>query len=194
MRRIVAVVVAALMVTSVVFLGGCASSPESSSSAPSSGSAPAAAPPAPPSASKTAAVTTLSAPPQTTPRPFPTVSAVDTPAAVVAALKGKHAFILVFYDTRQTETDDQKRVIAAMQNKYRGLIDVVTFDLATLTSAKKDSAAYKEAASAVTLGQKLTIGYMPAIVIVSKDGQITWQSSGVLDEGSLEREILRATR
>jgi hypothetical protein len=46
----------------------------------------------------------------------------------------------------------------------------------------------------VGLAQTLDAGYMPAIILVNRSGQMTWQSTGYLDEGSLEREILRATQ
>ena len=100
----------------------------------------------------------------------------------------------MYYDSGQAITADQKPVIDGLAQKFRGLIDFITFDLGTYDKAAEGSAAKKNAALAAELAQKLNVGYQPAIVIVDKSGQITWQSTGYYDDGTLEREILRATQ
>lgn len=192
MRRPVAAVVVAIAVITVLALTGCGGSPSpSKSSGTSSGSS---APPPAASSSASSGTPALSAKAITTPRPFPDTTGVPTPKAVLDALAAKHAFVLVFEDSRQAVTSDQKTALDTVMKKFRGLTEFVTFDLATVYSTADGTAAHKEAVQAADLAQKLDAGYAPVIVIVDKNGQITWQSSGYYDEGTLEREILRATQ
>jgi hypothetical protein len=190
MRRPVAAVVAALAVAVVLLVTGCGGGGTAETTKPA---ASAAAPPPPPAAVSAESVE-LSAEPITTPRPFPVVSDRNAPKAVIDALAAKRPFMLVFYDSKQTVTTDQKAVMDELAKKYRGLIEFIAFDLQTFYTAPADSFAKKNATLAAELAQKLEVGYEPAILIVDKEGRITWQSTGFYDAGTLEREILRATQ
>jgi hypothetical protein len=193
MRRPVAAVIAVLAVALVLLLAGCGG--ESTTQTPAAGTTGAgtAAPPPPPSSVSTATAA-LSVKPITTPRPFPEVTAQNAPKVVLDALAAKRAFMIVYYDSSQVVTADQRVVIDELAKKFRGLIEFITFDLATLSKAADGSVAKRTATLAAELAQKLDIGYEPAIVIVDKSGQIIWQSTGFYDAGTLEREILRATQ
>jgi hypothetical protein len=192
MRRTVAAFVAVIAVLAVLALAGCGGSPPPETATPAA--APAATPP-PSSSSSVASVPPLSKAPITEPRPFPpTATANQIPPEVTEALKSKRAFLFAFIDSRQVQTKDQAVVLAGLNKKFRGVLDFFTYDLATYYKAPKDSEPYKRTQSAALLAQKLDLGYMPAIVIVNRDGLIVWQSTGYADEGTLEREILRATQ
>jgi outer membrane murein-binding lipoprotein Lpp len=193
MRKVVITLVALAAICAVVLLSGCASSAPPEPAADSA--SPAAAPATTPTAqAKTAGSTgQLSSPPITDPRPFPQVNVLTAPPAVLDALKGKRAFFLVFYDADQSVTSDQKNVVAGLASKYKGLIEFISFNLPKTDELSSD-AEKKSAATVAQLGQQLGVGYMPAIVVVTNEGLITWQSSGYYDSGTLEREILRATK
>jgi hypothetical protein len=193
MRRTVAAIVAVVAVLAVLALAGCGGSPPPETATPAA--APAAGTPPPSSGSAVASEVALSEPPITEPRPFPeTATANQIPPEITEALKAKRAFLFAFLDSRQVQTKDQAVVLAGLNKKFRGMLDFFTYDLATYFKAPKDSDLYKRTQSAALLAQKLDLGYMPAIVIVNNDGLIVWQSTGYADEGSLEREILRATQ
>ena len=191
MRRSVAATVATCAAIAITLLSGCSSGGTAATPSTPQVSA-AASVPAVTAASSTGS-NQLSTPPITDPRPFPAVTALTAPASVLDALKGKRAFFLVYYDPTQSVTVDQKNVVYALQKKYAGLIEFIPYDLPVATAASTD-AEKKTAQQVAELAQRLSIGYMPAIVIVTKDGIITWQSTGYYDAGPLEREILRATR
>ena len=192
MRRSVRVVTLAELsgTLAVAFLSGCSSPSPTAADVSKAALAPAAAKPTAAAAAPSAAI---SSPPITDPRPFPQVNVVTAPAAVLDALTNKRAMFLVYYDPVQSVTADQKKVVAALSTKFKGLIDFIAYDLPK-TNVGNTDAEKKAAARVAQLGQLLKVGYMPAILLVTRDGTITWQSTGYQDIGPLEREILRATR
>ena len=189
MRRTVATLVAVTAVCSALLLSGCGGGAPAAPSA----SAVSAAALATATAGSSTTVGQVSAPPITEPRAFPEVTALSAPPAVLDALKNKRAFFLVYYDPAQTVTADQKRVVEALKAKFKGLIEFIAYDLPATNVASTD-AEKKAAGQVAELAQRLKVGYMPTIVIVTRDNMITWQSTGFQDAGPLEREILRATR
>ena len=197
MRKSVVLSLAAIAVGSLLLLSACSSdsgTPAATGTGAAAGTGAATSQPSVP-ATKTGATTgdTLSSSPNKEPRPFPDVTALSAPPAVIDAIKSKRAFFLVYYDPSQSVTPDQKKVVAALQAKYGGLVQFIPYDLPSSDLASTDTEK-KQADQVAELGQRLELGYMPAIVIVTRDGQITWQSTGFQDYGPLEREILRATR
>ena len=179
--------VALVAVGSTLLLTGCSSGTPAATSTTTVTTPPA-------TTTKAAATPSeMSKPPITEPRAFPAVTALTAPPAVLDALKNKRAFFLVYYDPTQSVTADQKKVVAALQAKLKGLIEFLAYELPAENVPTTD-AEKKTASEVAELGQRLDIGYMPAIVIVTRDGMITWQSTGFQDAGPLEREILRATR
>ena len=135
----------------------------------------------------------LSVPPITDPRPFPTVTTATAPPAVVNMIKSKRPFFLMYYDPAQSVTVDEMTVVNSLKAKFGGMIAFLLYKIPSETLAGT-AAAQKEQAQIADLAQRLNIGYMPGILMVTKDGTITWQSSGYYDAGTLEREVLRATR
>ena len=189
MRRTIAAVVAALLgIMVAAALAGC-SSDSSTAAAPTASAAPA---PVAASLSTTAPVE-IAAKPLTDTHPFPTLTTATAPPAVQAAL-GTRPMLLVFFDSKQAVTRDLRTVLSALGKKFAGKIDIDAFDLAVVRKAAPGSKTYKAGVAAVGLAQKLDIGYMPAMVVVSADKQITWQSTGYYDAGTLEREIMRVAQ
>ena len=193
MSRFVVTLAALAAVCSMLLVGGCASADSNTAAAPSAAAISSAALATSAKTAPSASANDLSSPPITEPRPFPQVTDLTAPPAVLDALKGKRAFFLVYYDPAQTVTADQKAVVAGLEAKYRGLIQFIPYDLPS-TDLTDSATADKTAGQIAELAQRLDIGFMPAIVIVTRDGLITWQSTGYQDAGPLEREILRATR
>jgi hypothetical protein len=194
MRRTVVAVVAALSITIVLLLVGCGGGATTESTTSGTGATGSSAAPPPPPTTVSTATPELSAKPITTPRPFPKVDSRNAPKAVLDALAAKRAFMVVFYDSNQVATGDEKAVIDSLAGKFRGLLDFITYDIGVLSRAAEGTPAKQTAQLAADLAQKLDAGYQPAIVIVDKNGLILWQSTGFYDAGTLEREILRATQ
>jgi hypothetical protein len=189
MRRTVVILVACAALSSALLLSGCSGGASTTETTPPATTPP----PAPAAAAAPAAAPQVSTPPITDPRPFPQVNALTAPPAVLDALKNKRAFFLVYYDPAQSVTVDQQKVVSALKTKFKGLIEFIAYDLPKTDLASTD-AEKKQASQVAELGQRLNIGFMPAIVIVTRDNMMTWQSTGYQDAGPLEREILRATR
>ncbi|MDI6713009.1 MAG: hypothetical protein QMD96_07200 [Anaerosomatales bacterium] len=122
--------------------------------------------------------------------PFPSQISTAMPESVKSKLDAGRPMILFFYDTTESETKQQRAEIDAVLKEYRGLIDLVTFDV-TLPKSGSPSDAVKRAASFATdLGVKST----PYIIVVDSGGFITWRWLGFVDRDVIEREVLRATQ
>ena len=72
-------------------------------------------------------------------------------------------------------------------NDYRGLIDLITFDI----SGDVNDPATLEA---VTYASELSASSTPYLLVVDGGGFITWRSKGYTEQESLRREVERATR
>ncbi|MBI5231132.1 MAG: hypothetical protein HY876_03085 [Coriobacteriales bacterium] len=126
---------------------------------------------------------------------------VTPPPSVAQRIKERQPFVLVFYDNDQPVTDDQKRVIARVQKKYRGLTDLVSFDIGKFVTTgssglpEVDEDLLKEenetTRQAVELATALKVNYTPFVIVVDKFGYTTYRGRGLVDNGTLEREVLR---
>lgn len=122
--------------------------------------------------------------------PFPSKLTTALPEVVQSKLDAGRPMVIFFYDTTEPETKQQQAEIDAVLKEYRGLIDLVTFDV-TLPSSGSASDPVKRAASLATdLGVKST----PYIIVVDSGGFITWRWLGYVDRDMIEREVLRATQ
>lgn len=115
-----------------------------------------------------------------------------TPAAILENLEDGKAMIIFFYDRTQPEWDEANKQIRAVAEDYRGLIEVITFDMRNSqpTLPNVDT----ELAKAATLADRLGIGSTPYVMIVDSQGLITWRWRGPIDAPILEREVMRATQ
>lgn len=115
---------------------------------------------------------------------------------VAAEGKMDRPLIIYFTDAALDVTDDSNAEIDAVIEEYRGLADVFKYplqkDFANLEDGKvvenlsMDERVYK-------LADALGIKTTPYVVLVGKDGQITWAARGFIDATVFERNILTAT-
>jgi hypothetical protein len=123
--------------------------------------------------------------------PFPT-QADQVPKALLDHLAAKRPILLFFYDSTQLVTDPQRAEIDSLMGKYRGLIELVAYDVRAgnaADAASKDP----EIQKAMELTGLLGVKFQPYPLFVDRYGRITGRFSGFADEQLLEREVLRAT-
>ncbi|MDF1542613.1 MAG: hypothetical protein RQ731_00235 [Anaerosomatales bacterium] len=194
MRRTVAVLIVALLALTLVACGGGAS--DEPEAAPDTG---AAAPPPPP----VDEAVDLSPLEEQVYEPFPVDSELGAPDAILSRLEAGQPMIIVFYDDSQKTTDDQEDIIRSVTETYRGLIDVVSFNLGAYvtqdargTITVQPGLADDETAKQVTRmidADHLDIRFTPFVLIVDDQGYVTWRHRGISDDKTLEREVLRVT-
>lgn len=171
MRRVVAVLVVALLLLTLV---GCAS--DAGTEAPEEAAVTPAAPVANAGDQKLADRSPVE--PQE-PQPFPVLEEPAPPEAVQQKLDAGRAMLMFFYDSAQESTAPQRAEVDAVMRDYRGLIDLVTFDVTEETAAQL----------AGTLGVRST----PYVIVVDRDGDIIWRWLGFVDRDIIGREVLSAT-
>lgn len=194
MRRTVAVLIVALLALTLVACGGGAA--EEPPVTPDEG---AAAPPPPP----VDEAVDLSPLEEQVYEPFPVDSELGVPDAILSRLEAGQPMIIVFYDDSQKTTDDQEDIIRSVTETYRGLIDVVSFNLGAYvtqdaqgTITVQPGLSDDETAKQVTRmidADHLDIRFTPFVLIVDDQGYVTWRHRGISDDKTLEREVLRVT-
>lgn len=123
------------------------------------------------------------------PEPFPTLDTTAAPAALTAKLEAGRPLLIFFYDNAELETKAQRAEVDAILKEYRGLIDLVTFDV----GATQDGVATDAAKQAVSVANSLRVTSTPYIIIVDGNGYITWRWLGYVDREIINKEVLRAT-
>ncbi len=123
------------------------------------------------------------------PAPFPAMKDIALPEAVQQKLDAKRPMLLFFYDSAQEISAPQRGEVDAVMREYRGLIDLVTFDVTSGKAAAPGDAAQAAAAFAAQLDIKST----PYIMLVNQDGVVTWRWLGYVDSEIIGREVLSAT-
>ena len=199
MRRLVVVVLIATMSLSLVACGG-GDEPEEEVVVPTT---PAPAPTTPAEATA----------PDITPtetqvyEPFPTDEAA-VPDAILERIEDGQPMLVFFYDDSQSATDEQTEVVDAIMDDYRGLIDLISFNVGKYITTAEDgssvvdpdmndtedeSAATARKVATLVSGDYLDITFTPYIVLVDEFGYTSFRFRGPVDAKTLEREILRAT-
>lgn len=186
MRRILVAIVAALAVLSLTACSGSSSSSSSSTTTSTATSTPAPAP----ATGSTPVNADASAIESDFPQAFPAITTTATPAAIKQDLADAQPMLLLFYDHTQDVSKNERVQVDTALKQYRGLIDLVTFDIAKTS----DGTAGTAAQTAAALASDLKISRTPYIVMVDGNGFITWRFKGYVDSGIIEREILRATK
>ncbi|MBA4370269.1 MAG: hypothetical protein C0418_01670 [Coriobacteriaceae bacterium] len=191
MRRLVVALVVALLAFSLVACGGGGGDAASTEQAAEDVAAEA--PPAPPAATGADVESDRSPTEVTEVAPFPTGSSVATivPTAVMENLEGEQAQLIYFYDSTQPETADVRAEIDAALDDYRGLVALVSFDMAKAAPSSK--AGDPELAKAALLADFLKVANTPFILLVDGQGLMTWRWRGPVDAGIIDRELRRAT-
>lgn len=188
MRRIVVALVVAAVVLTVAGCGGGGGAAEPTDTAAEQ--PPAQQPPAEP-AEPTYMTDRSATEADKTPAPFPSFVTTETPAVFRDRLDAKRPMIVFFFDPAQGTTNDVRAEIDAVMKEYRGLIDLVTFNI-----GEKDAqgAPTESAKNAVVYASELGVNSTPYIVVVDRGGFITWRWKGFVERGYIEREVERATQ
>lgn len=121
------------------------------------------------------------------PYPFPAFTSTSTPSALQDKLDDGRPMLIFFYDPAQDVTKATRVEIDAVMKEYRGLIDLVTFNIG-------DTAGQQAAETAVTYANELGIDGTPYTIVVDDGGYVTWRWKGFAERGYLTREVERATR
>lgn len=197
MDRRIAVFVVALC---ALFMFGCAPAEEPAAEQPAD-AAPAPAAPAPvdPAAAPT---------PDLSPRPtqafvpFPTdVNLV--PQVILDRLETDQPMLIFFFDPAQRTTDDQRAEIEAVMEDYRGVIDLVTFDVGRFVTTSESGAVTlrpgitedqsADKVARLMSAENLNVTATPYIIFVDGQGHITHRFQGFVDRTLIDRETSRAT-
>jgi hypothetical protein len=123
--------------------------------------------------------------------PFPT-DKTQVPQAILDRLQAKQPMLVFFYDSTQIITSAQRSEVDAVVDKYRGLIDLIVYDIeagVASSEATSDVEVQKALSTAGLLGVKHT----PYTLFVDRAGRVTGRFTGFADRVLLEREVLRAT-
>jgi hypothetical protein len=180
MRR----VVVALVVVSMAFVvAGCGGGSET----PAADTPEAEVPAAPVAAPEVAPPTDKSPVEVGYPAPFPAITSTETPSVIQQKLDAGAPMAIFFYDGTQVVTTTQRVELEAALAEYRGLIDLITFNLAPGGTAPR------EAELAAAVGDDLGVTGTPYIILVDGNGYVTWRFKGFVDREIISREVLRAT-
>ncbi len=193
MRRLAVALVA---VTVALSLAGCGGGGEEEAAAPEA--APAAAPAAQASASEEStgpAIDVLSPLEGGYEEPFPAGVDVVVPDAVRQRLDAGQPFLLYYYDADQQVTVDQTVEIDAVMGEYRGLVDLISFDVDSELLDSGDAPDPEDPTrQAYELAVTLEADQTPYLVLVDDRGVITWRWRGFVTRDPLKREVLYATQ
>ncbi|MDH4140283.1 MAG: hypothetical protein OEV43_06895 [Coriobacteriia bacterium] len=203
MRRLVAAMIAALMLLSLVGCGGGDGGGEGTAEQP-----PAAAPVAAPAAGGDEVLDLDETPPEgQVYMPLPTSEDVLT-EEISQRLETDQPMIVYFFDSSQKTTNDQDAEIDPVMKDYRGLIDLVKYDVGKYVStdasgaitvketALMEGAEDETALKVARLISKdyLAVSFTPYIVLVDSHGYIVFRFRGPIDRDFLEQQVLRATQ
>lgn len=193
MRRLVAALVIATVAISLTGCGGSGTTTTTTAVPASTQSAP---PPPGSTAATPASTTNLLSPSEAgTGVPFP-MSGASVPKEITVRVRKHQPMLVLFYDPTQVSTKDVRTEIDVSLKAYRGLIDLLAFDV---TGALPDpvtgmTAKNAEAEQVALLTQSLKVGFTPYMIFVDKNAVITGRFRGYIDRKLLEREILKATQ
>ena len=123
---------------------------------------------------------------------FPTDPA-SVPKSVLNNLTAKKPMLVFIYDPTTNVSADQRKEINAVMSKYRGEIELMTFNYRAGASASAGTSLPPEVAKAELMTGLLKVNTTPYMVFVDRFGRITYRFAGYTDRGLLEREVLRAT-
>lgn len=186
MRRFVAALALIAVAVSLAACGGEAAAPSTPTTPEAGGVV------APGGAAKSSNPTDTKSPKEIVKDEQMPTSKSSVPQAVLDRLTAKQAMLIYFFDSTQQVTADERKEIDAVITKYRGLIDLVAYDLKSgLGSA--GSSVDTQTARAFDMAGLVGVKHTPYMLFVDRYGRITGRFSGYTDRALLEREVLRAT-
>lgn len=121
------------------------------------------------------------------------------PQVILDKIAAKQPMLLFWYDPTTQVAAGQRAEIDAVMKKYRGMIELVTFDYtaglpAVDPATGKPSAVPSETAKAEMWTASMRVNTTPYIVLVDRYGRVVYRFAGFVDRGLLERETIRATQ
>ncbi|MBN2404617.1 MAG: hypothetical protein JXE06_03465 [Coriobacteriia bacterium] len=123
------------------------------------------------------------------PAQFPEVTNTEMPSAIQEKLDDGRPMAIFFYDDTEVVTKDQRTELDAALTEYRGLIDLVTYNLASAAGSTPS----EDVQVAALLAADLGVSGTPYIIMVDGNGFVTWRFKGYVDRDVIGREVLRAT-
>lgn len=117
----------------------------------------------------------------------------SVPQAVIDNLTAKKPMLLYWFDPTTHVAADQRREINAAIGKFRGDIELVTFDY-TSGIASEGASLPAEVNKAELMTGVLKVNTTPFVLLVDRYGRVTYRFAGFVDRGLLEREVQRATQ
>jgi hypothetical protein len=188
MRRLIEATVLVIVAVSLSACGG-----GGTTTATPAASAPAA-PPVPPTANAGSANTynTLSPPQGPTGVAFPV--GVNTPEQIKSRIDSHQPMIILYYDPSQVTSNDQTVAISAAMAKYRGLIDLLQYDV-TGALPTGDNSQVTTRSEAITLEtRELGVKFTPYVFVIDRAGIVVARYAGYVDSETLQLQILKATQ
>ncbi|MDP2401495.1 MAG: hypothetical protein Q8M66_05900 [Actinomycetota bacterium] len=135
--------------------------------------------------------------------PFPTDETL-VPSAILDRLSTGQPMLLLFYDPAQRITDDQREAVDAVISDYRGIIDLVSYDIGKfVTTSESGKITLRpgitedvdaDKVARLLNSDNLNVTFTPYLIFVDTQGHITHRYRGYVDEKLIEREVLRATQ
>lgn len=183
MRKIVAALVVALLALTLVGCGG----EEEAATEDTAATTTEEAVPAPAEAEDSAVLDRSGNDSDIAPGPFPSFTTTDTPAVFADKLEQGRPMLIVFYDTNQQVASSVLAEVESVMAEYRGLADLITFDVGGDVNSP-------DVQAAVTYASELGVASTPYVIMVDGGGYITWRSKGYTEQKILKREVERATR
>lgn len=126
-------------------------------------------------------------------------STAAAPASVLDRIEAGQPMVLFFYDKKQPVTVDQNAVLSSLLKEYRGLVDLVSFDIGKYVKRKSDGsfeidtklAADENSTRALSLAESLGVDFTPYVLVTDANGYIVYRGRGLVDQKTLERQVLR---
>lgn len=118
-----------------------------------------------------------------------------TPAEILERLDKKQPMLILLYDPTQPSTNDVRAEVDKAVKKYRGLIDLITFDVTPISADNPDDARAKdpEVRKWFTTLTSLKVAFTPYAMFVDRYGRIVGRLNGDMDAQVVEKRILTAT-
>jgi len=116
---------------------------------------------------------------------FPAFEETMTPSAIQDRLDQGRPMVIFFYDSNQDVTRDTRAEVDAVADDYRGLVDLITYDVGATDRATRTAS--------VMYASELGISSTPYVVVVDRGGFMTWRWKGYVERGILGREVERVS-
>jgi hypothetical protein len=132
--------------------------------------------------------------------PLPSDPSV-VPSAVADRVAAKQPMVIFFFDNTQRDTDEARAAVDAAIKPYRGLIDLVAFNVGKYVNSSTGEIivdpkikADGTASPAIKLADAMEIKFTPFVVVTDSYGYVVWRGRGPWDAKSIETQVIKATQ